>query len=750
MSCALGGCGSGGVTIICGGKAVPDAAIPFLERVSIDQDDVAQITGVISAETLRIGGALSIQGNDTAQQLANHGRRLTSVEDGTLRFMQGARPPIMVQPEARNLFLQCARDGITHWIGMSLPVGFEQSADLLAAALQNTLNEASTPFNRAPFIDPWRCVINSAGRLRIFLTPQDPVQPFVFKLLTDSELASRAEAGLAFEFQGFAEAGVGYGSLSSANTLLGNHKTEPLAQTWVAESPPPCDVATGDLLVGGKLWVSGQDVTERLLSGSSDGLREVQVLQGGNPTLWLQASPADRDWSIASDGAANLRIRRTAGQLDVMTMAMTNGVVTCHNQFNCDGVANFGADTSIVAAKNSAANNNLSLTVQNTAQDGFASLWLRSVYGPSSTPETAQLWIGQNSGLNLRTRTLHPLRFATNNLLAVEIDAAQTTTFAGQVSSSYNPAGALNVSSARLGGGHAVSVSQNSASLNLGFSIEGTEAGGARTLVRHEAGKWASRIRCNRDTGDLEMRVEYGAEEAAGAPDLFAPSRPAQLSILRSSGDVVTGRGLLVGGNLTLSGPAPVTDKQIIVQNTSVDVGSTASLHLATSVVGGQIVAGAPGFSGLSVRTNTNHPVIISTNGNQEALRVFPNNGAIACQRPVLAPGLGPVYEPGSTTPAGLLTAYSGSDPLGLARGLVLSTETEPIYLWPYRSDPVRATRPSMRVGTQDVSVIADLLVWTSGSITAPVMTNVGVELQLLKNTVTSILTRLQAAGIPP
>jgi len=86
---------------------------------------------------------------------------------------------------------------------------------------------------------------------------------------------------------------------------------------------------------------------------------------------------------------------------------------------NNDGTVNFTSSissngTSMTLIKSLPNGGNLSSIISNTGTDGFSSLYLNTVYGNESTSESAQIWTGQNKGLNLRTTTNHPIEFNVN------------------------------------------------------------------------------------------------------------------------------------------------------------------------------------------------------------------------------------------------------------------------------------------------------------------------------------------------
>ena len=65
--------------------------------------------------------------------------------------------------------------------------------------------------------------------------------------------------------------------------------------------------------------------------------------------------------------------------------------------------------TSLLASKNSPNGGNVTISASNSGTSGFSSLYLQTT--GSQINETGQLWVGQQTGLRMMTRTNHPLSF---------------------------------------------------------------------------------------------------------------------------------------------------------------------------------------------------------------------------------------------------------------------------------------------------------------------------------------------------
>jgi hypothetical protein len=62
---------------------------------------------------------------------------------------------------------------------------------------------------------------------------------------------------------------------------------------------------------------------------------------------------------------------------------------------------------------------NLNYTISNDGNLGFSSLYLTAKYDSGTKNESGQIWIGQDTGLVLRTNTIHPISIRPNNVLSL-------------------------------------------------------------------------------------------------------------------------------------------------------------------------------------------------------------------------------------------------------------------------------------------------------------------------------------------
>ena len=72
---------------------------------------------------------------------------------------------------------------------------------------------------------------------------------------------------------------------------------------------------------------------------------------------------------------------------------------------------NLELEESLKLTKSAPNGNNVAIEVTNTGQSGFSSLYLATQ--GQTTNETVQIFVGQQGGIVMMTRTAHPLRFKT-------------------------------------------------------------------------------------------------------------------------------------------------------------------------------------------------------------------------------------------------------------------------------------------------------------------------------------------------
>jgi hypothetical protein len=105
--------------------------------------------------------------------------------------------------------------------------------------------------------------------------------------------------------------------------------------------------------------------------------------------------------------------------LTVTGASTLTGAVTCQST-----VATF-AD--VTATRSAPGGGNVTNTISNTGTGGFASLYL------GAPAETGQVFVGQGTGLVIRTTTNHAIRLSPNNVESLTLRTDGSATFAGAV-----------------------------------------------------------------------------------------------------------------------------------------------------------------------------------------------------------------------------------------------------------------------------------------------------------------------------
>ena len=196
---------------------------------------------------------------------------------------------------------------------------------------------------------------------------------------------------------------------------------------------------------------------------------------------------------------------------------------------------------------------NTSVTVSNTGTSGFASLYLQA---PS---ETGQLFVGQTSGLNVRTNTQHPITFRTFadqtgvGTIPNSMQILASGTRDVQILAPLRCFGALSTFDNSVSIGSSLASSVNCLGVTGGATIGGTLA--ALGNVNINGILKAPQIRVTRTTTNDGITIQNGdGTEVAKFHNDFRCRMNGDTTVL---GDLSCSGNTTISGNLTVSGKGP-------------------------------------------------------------------------------------------------------------------------------------------------------------------------------------------------